>query len=972
MEKNLDQVNQEIEQTKASIAKQKEEQLKMLELLIEVGASEEKITELRNLINKNEEQSEEGESIKTKEKKIEDKEKDNEKKDENYEKAKDIILNSKNTSPSNLAKKLNISERKAKKLLSELEKEGIVGPDNGSAPREFLGDKKDSPEQKENDEEKNLETTPEKTDEKESVEKGNENKDEEKEVVISPEQMRTLDEARENYIKEYKKCKSEADRQGLINKTKNSILNIFKSKENKKSIKLEDFFTKKMDEAKREYDAARIALGNEMFFNKKAELEKAGLSGEELEIALTEYKATEILAKTIIEEKQKLIDMKAAGAPIKPAAWKRILNGYLQMPRWKRVALSTLVFLPVAATGALGASAIALGGVGAGIAGLAGVKFGMSMAIGTGVAHFSKGIDWARKGSDLKFTEKEYSKKTNLKNNFAKGEIGLEEYEKGILEIENDEKKHARNRVLLKAGVGIAIAGIAGYEAYHIIGGEVANLAGGHNTAEAAASHAGVLTPGQNHVDSISGTPKAPIENIPAPKVEHVNIEATADHGQGAISTIRELQHNLKIQYGNDLDHAPANIKHILETNPQKLAMEYGMYKPGQADESAFNLKSIKVDGEGNMSYQLKGGSADIKVDNMFKGKMFDSDHSGLKNTSQTQVVNENIVPKQVDPVTGEEIKIPGTTPDTIPSQVNPIKVEVIRTETVPVDTVPQQTAPITPHIEPTTSTPVSHIDQPQTTITPEVKPVDFKFGNPNNVVPLTAENGTTIEMKFIYDSNHHIVGTDVESSNYHVNTEAYTDNVKLHELDGFKQMDASKDIYEMAKEAQFLDKLPHNTTEYQYLHNHVVEMQQNIIKNYGNIINPDKLQTGGSVSNISTAPVTHTETILGTHTLSQEQLIKVGEVGRENIEHLFPEKIELWDDIVKHASAHRVLTELGEDGVRPEYQPLISYMQKLQEVSGLKPTAQDLINSAETIPHYINRALEKIEEMGQLNKVKL
>lgn len=75
---------------------------------------------------------------------IEIKELDN-KNNENYEKAKEIVVNSKDTSFSNLARKLKISVNKSRKLLDQLEKEGIVGPANGSLPREFIfGKNKDN------------------------------------------------------------------------------------------------------------------------------------------------------------------------------------------------------------------------------------------------------------------------------------------------------------------------------------------------------------------------------------------------------------------------------------------------------------------------------------------------------------------------------------------------------------------------------------------------------------------------------------------------------------------------------------------------------------------------------------------------------------------------------------------------------------------------------------------------------------
>lgn len=149
-------------------------------------------------------------------------------------------------------------------------------------------------------------------------------------------------------------------------------------------------------------------------------------------------------------------------------------------------------------------------------------------------------------------------------------------------------------------------------------------------------------------VDAISGPDLKHIEHI----VEHAKVEAVADHGQGAISTLRELQHNLKTEYP-DLSKAPESVKHILNTDAHKLAQEYGMYKPGNDAESAF-LKSgdkFTVDETGNVKFgnNLLEKGNEIKVDHAYEGKMFDSDHSGE--------VHESLkIPEQVDPVTGKPL----------------------------------------------------------------------------------------------------------------------------------------------------------------------------------------------------------------------------------------------------------------------------------------------------------------------------
>ena len=254
----------------------------------------------------------------------------------------------------------------------------------------------------ENEEDNKIEKRNKKT--QKEIQKDNESK------IIETQKLeaeKKLEEAREKYIEEYKKCKSEADKQRLIEKTRNATFNIMagvknifsKNKiESKKSITPEDYFTDKTKEVKTEYDQARIEMGDVMFEQKKVELEKAGLSGYDLKKALLWYKATEILAKTIIEEKQKIINMSAEKAPIKPVLWKKLLDGYRKMPRWQRVALSTALFTAAAGAG------IVTGGVfaGYGLATMATMKFGASMAMGAFVGHSVKGIDLVMKKSDSK------------------------------------------------------------------------------------------------------------------------------------------------------------------------------------------------------------------------------------------------------------------------------------------------------------------------------------------------------------------------------------------------------------------------------------------------------------------------------------------------------------------------------------------------------------------------------------------
>lgn len=471
---------------------------------------------------------------------------------------------------------------------------------------------------------------------------GEENKNEEETKV---EEEKTLEErlgeAREKYIIEFKKNKKKP--------------------------------TEEFIKSKKEYDQIRKEMGEGMFAIKKAELEKAGLSGEELEKALINYKATEILAKTILEERQKIVDARAEGSPIKPALWKKLITSYTSIkPRWKRVALSTLIFLPLAATaGAGGAAVAAYGGVG--LVGLATVKFATSMAIGTVSAYSTKGIDLLLKKKDHRVERENKNYLESYKKAYSKNQITMEQYEELVSKNEEEERRRIRNRNLLKASVGIAIGFGAGFAAYNVLDNV---LDSGVNNIES--------TTNSLDSDNIINKPeitdteiiKIPQENTfehlepkearvgveldtktldamrPKNIIDHSNIvEAEANNGQGAISTIYELKRNIRAEYPEGTD-MPDNVKHILETDAHDLAREYGMYRPGEEAESAkvFAGDKIIFDKEtGEVSFHQAKTGEDIILQKgvEYKGDMFDAGKSKIIPESQNESYS---VPEQTDP----------------------------------------------------------------------------------------------------------------------------------------------------------------------------------------------------------------------------------------------------------------------------------------------------------------------------------
>ena len=336
------------------------------------------------------------------------------------------------------------------------------------------------------------------------------------------------------------------------------------------------------------------------------------------------------------------------------------------------------------------------------------------------------------------------------------------------------------------------LAGSAGFFAYDALGHGLSHVdatsGADLNHVNVSGGHLGATPKIANPMEDIAKNIGKPVEHVYTPSsgvttnignsivTPHASIEAVADHGQGAISTLKELQHNLKAEYGNNLDNAPASVKHILNTDANKLAEEYGMYKPGQDAESVLikSGSSFRVDGSGNVSYHEVSGhdtilekGVEVKASNVYEGKMMDTDNSGLK----------------VD-------------------QVPPSKI-------------------------------------------------------------------------------------------------------------------SASDV---------LDK---------------------------------KVGTEGSSSITETsASIAVTNELIG--------------IYQHNITHLFPDNnIKIWDDI-KNISAEKFMDTYKGDNIKDVYSPLVSYVHKLEEVSGLKPNTETLVSPAESVTQFIGRALKKIQEAGQLDKVTL
>ena len=64
-------------------------------------------------------------------------------KDELYDKAVETVLNSGQASASHLQRRLRLGYARAARIIDQMESEGLIGPGEGSKPREILVDRKE-------------------------------------------------------------------------------------------------------------------------------------------------------------------------------------------------------------------------------------------------------------------------------------------------------------------------------------------------------------------------------------------------------------------------------------------------------------------------------------------------------------------------------------------------------------------------------------------------------------------------------------------------------------------------------------------------------------------------------------------------------------------------------------------------------------------------------------------------------------
>jgi len=140
-------------------------------------------------------------------------------------------------------------------------------------------------------------------------------------------------------------------------------------------------------------------------------------------------------------------------------------------------------------------------------------------------------------------------------------------------------------------------------------------------------------------------------------------------------------------------------------------------------------------------------------------------------------------------------------------------------------------------------------------------------------------------------------------------------------------------------------------------------------------IINTPHNETGlqGSSSDIKHVDTTNTPHT--TEPLSPgEAFHQVQTIIHSNINHIFPTEKLMgeWNSMKDNVSAEKLMEMYHNKELNDDFKPLAHHIKDLERISDLHPEAETLINPAESITNFISRALEKIQEIGRLNRVKL
>lgn len=454
---------------------------------------------------------------------------------------------------------------------------------------------------------------------------------------LSPEE-KALNDARTKYAEGYKKFMAGA---GWLTRSYRFVA----------GAKIDDSkIPPELKKLEKEYEEAQIDYGNLMFREKRTELKNSSLSDTEKEIELKRYKQVEIFTKVIAEEDSKLKALKTENqTPKEKAAWEKVLGWYMNQPRWKKLAISTVLGTAIFAS--IPGGVLAAGGGLTSLAGMAGMRGTRAVAGSIVGQSFVKGFDWLFKE---KSAEKRTEDEEKLKEIFKEEvfDVSLAKNKKEYAEILERERKAKRNRLITKALLGLAAGAGTSYGMGHLLNN----------------------VPDQLHTSGIksevipnsTSLPKTEIlNNVPkTPSIinNFVNDGIKFEHGKGGIQGILDLKQQITEQYHGDFSTAPKSVQEFMNTDATKEAIKLGLFAPNaeSGEESAKILAGsvLKFDEHGNLLFGTPDSSGNIPSIEKHHWEMFDSDKSAKI------PIAEDIKP--------ESIKVPLNTETPSPEQLEP------------------------------------------------------------------------------------------------------------------------------------------------------------------------------------------------------------------------------------------------------------------------------------------------------------
>jgi hypothetical protein len=412
------------------------------------------------------------------------------------------------------------------------------------------------------------------------------------EVVESTEKAAALETARKEYFEAHGAF-MEKRGAGILNKIKNKI---------KDTIKFEDVKDKtireNLENKQAVYNEALLARGKEMLANEAARLAAEGKTPEEIEAALTKYKAETVFTELVIKEKSLLIEKDKEQLPSElRAKLGIILTWYSGLNKYQKFALSIAVGTAAAGLFASISAILATGSGGAAIAagtaaltkavGLKAlaVKAGTTVVGQTVAAPLGGAAVWLKNrivGFDKNITKATEDYATKHVETAGKP-LTLDALRTLQHQYDVRLKKEAANkawkirtdvlvRMLTTWSIGmLASSYMNSFLEHHLTGTEP--------------------TP-PPHDDSLR-----PHHDPTQPQYEFKKLEVEYS-SKGAIDTWAHVKSQLTEAYkGVDPSKIPPEYDHIMHSNPAALAKEFGDWRPDAIDgkESLNMLKGSTI-----------------------------------------------------------------------------------------------------------------------------------------------------------------------------------------------------------------------------------------------------------------------------------------------------------------------------------------------------------------------------------------